>query len=152
MNKVLVIYYTRTGTSRDVAKYVTEKLDCDLKVLTDNISWSGFFGFLYGGRCSAKRERIGYSTLDVNLKEYDKVYFVIPVWAGVMQPTVRTFIEDNVELLKEKTDIIFTAGGKVRHNAYDDFHKYLPLGKCIGFSKNTVKSGEYKYMLNSFLL
>ncbi|MBE3088681.1 MAG: flavodoxin family protein, partial [Actinobacteria bacterium] len=43
---ILVVYYSRTGTTRKVAEYITKQLGADMEEIIDMKKRSGIWGFL----------------------------------------------------------------------------------------------------------
>ena len=50
MNSPLVVYYSRTGNTRKLAKIIAEKLKADIEEIEDSTSRSGPLGWLRAGR------------------------------------------------------------------------------------------------------
>ena len=88
--KVLVVYYSRTGTTRRVAEYLAEYFRFDLDVIVSD-SRSGALGYVKSGYESAfgKRPPISFSK---NPEDYDLVIVGSPIWAGTIASPVRSYL------------------------------------------------------------
>ncbi len=151
MNKTLVIYYTRTNTSVKVADYINTLIDCDVISLTDNINWKGLFGFLHGGKKSSKLEKVEYNPINSDLDSYEHIILISPIWANRMTPTFRSFIEDNLTVLQNKSSMIFHAAGRVGDKAIPDLHSYLPNAKTLSIVRKDFKSNNYQQLITDYI-
>ena len=50
--KILVVYFTRTNTTKKIAETLGNKLGADVEELKDNKNWSGPLGYLRAGRAA----------------------------------------------------------------------------------------------------
>jgi flavodoxin len=97
--KILVAYYSKTGTTERVAKDIAAKLNADVEKIVDKKSRSGILGWFIGGKDASKRTtEIGVPSKDA--AKYDITVIGTPVWAWNMTPEVRTYIEQNKNKLK----------------------------------------------------
>lgn len=97
--KVLVLFYSRTGNTKKVAKYLSKYLDVDVdEIKTDNRK--GFFGFLKSlfESVSRKKPVIEYSK---NLKNYDLVILGSPFWVGTLASPTFPVLDELEELKKD---------------------------------------------------
>lgn len=99
--KALVVYYSRTGTTRKVAEKIAAALKCDIEEIIDTRDRSGAWGWLRGGGDAARSKRTVIRKIEKEPGTYDVVIIGTPVWAFTMAPAVRTFIADQRERLKE---------------------------------------------------
>jgi flavodoxin len=90
--KTLVVYYSRSGHTRQVAELLAEKLSADLQELVDSNSRKGLIGWLKSGRDAIKQRETELAPLDHRPEDYDLVVVGTPVWAAHPAPAVRTFL------------------------------------------------------------
>jgi len=45
-SRILVVYYSRSGTTRKIAEALSEALTCDLEEIVEDTSRSGLFGYM----------------------------------------------------------------------------------------------------------
>ena len=60
---ILVVYYSRTGSTRKVAEYITKQLGADMEAIIDMKKRSGVGGFVLGGKDSLNRKETKISEI-----------------------------------------------------------------------------------------
>lgn len=91
----LVVYYSRSGTTKKIAQIIADKKDAKIVEITEDAKRGGAFGFIKGAVDSVRSKSTNIKYENVNLKDYDKVYLGTPVWASKPTPAVVKFIEEN---------------------------------------------------------
>lgn len=94
--KVLIAYFSRTGNSRKVAKYIQKSIGGDLvQIKTKNPYPSDY------DKCVSQAEkeleddiRPEITTRVKNFAQYDEVVIGYPIWWGMAPRAVCTFVED----------------------------------------------------------
>ncbi|MCX8182972.1 MAG: hypothetical protein N3F08_00925 [Crenarchaeota archaeon] len=90
--KLLVAYYSRTGTTRKVAEVIAEVLKCDVEEIRDLKNRVGVLGWLSSGM-DATLKRLTKIEKPVKLPElYDVTIVGTPVWNSTVSTPVRTYI------------------------------------------------------------
>lgn len=91
----LVVYYTRTNKTQEVAETIADMKDAQLLEIHDKTNRSGALGYI-GGAISAIRDSSTPIEYDIkDLSKYDIVYLGTPVWASKPAPAIREYIEQN---------------------------------------------------------
>ncbi|MHC2382978.1 flavodoxin family protein [Bradyrhizobium liaoningense] len=93
--RILVVYYSRTGTTRKVAQSLSAALSCDSEEITEAGSRKGIFGYLRSA-VEARRQipsRIAATVRDPSL--YDLVVIGTLVWAWSLSSPVRAYLLAN---------------------------------------------------------
>lgn len=98
--KPLVVYYTRTKTTKQVGERIADKLKCDFEEIIDLKDRSGAKGWLSAGKDALLKSITRISGVSKDLSEYDIIIIGTPVWAGNMAPAIRTYIKKNKHKLK----------------------------------------------------
>lgn len=91
----LVIYYSRTNTTKEVSQIIAEEKGAKLVEIKDKKSRSGALGYALGALDSVRGKKTNIEYEKVNLSEYDTVYIGSPVWASKPTPAVLQYIEEN---------------------------------------------------------
>lgn len=91
----LVIYYSRTNTTKEVSQIIAEEKSAKLVEIKDKKSRSGALGYALGALDSVRGKKTNIEYEKVNLSEYDTVYIGSPVWASKPTPAVLQYIEEN---------------------------------------------------------
>ena len=117
--KVLVVYYSRTGTTRKVAEAVARKLDCDLEELVDTKKRSGALGLIGAGADAHRKKLTVLGELECDPAAYELVVVGTPVWAGTMTPAIRTYLTEHKEGLPQVAFFLTTGGSGVERTFED---------------------------------
>lgn len=91
MTKILVVTYSRTGTTLRVASEIAEALSADVHEIEEVIDRRGWRGWLRGSIESLTR---GLPSIQqtLHLTDYDLVILGTPVWFGSMASPMRSFL------------------------------------------------------------
>jgi len=106
--KVLVVYYSKTGKTKLVAKEIAATLNANIRRVEEIKKRKGFLGFI-SDVSHARKEKCSEITeikpMDFNLDNYDLLFLGTPVWALKPTPAINTFISK--ANFKDKKVIIF---------------------------------------------
>ena len=90
--KALVVYYSRTGTTRKVAEAIAGLLRCDIEEIKDTRSRAGAWGFVRSGEEATLKALPEIVEPARDPGEYGLVIVGTPVWAWTMSSPVRTYL------------------------------------------------------------
>lgn len=90
--KTLLVYYSRTNITKEIAETIQKKLDCDIEEITDNNKYSGKLGFLKGGMNAAMGRTTDINPISKNPSDYDLIIIGTPVWASNMATPIYTYL------------------------------------------------------------
>lgn len=149
--KTLVVYYSRTGNTKKVAKIIADKLKADLDEIIDLKNRSGILGFIFAGRDAVKKNltKIAFTK---NPADYDLVIIGTPVWATTATPAVRTYLSQNKKSLN--TVAFFTTSGGDSPRKTVAFLEKLLERKAMasaGWTTNELKNNTLEPKLDNFL-
>jgi len=108
--RTLVIYYSRTGTTRKVAELITGMLEADSEQVKDKKKRSGFFGYLGSGFDAVFKKTTTIETIKKNPASYELIIIGTPSWGAALTPAIRTYISQNKNKIKY-TAFFVTQGG-----------------------------------------
>lgn len=103
--KTLVVFYSRTGTTRRVAEVIAAELSADARAsadakasvdveeIVDKKNRQGLLGAVIGGRDATFRRAADIEEPKHDPAGYDLVVVGTPVWAWTMTPAVRAYLE-----------------------------------------------------------
>ena len=106
----LVVFYSRTGTTRGLAGQIADMLDCQAEEVVDVQPRSGLLGFVKGGMHALKGRPTQIGEVKNDPAAYDLVIIGTPVWAGTMTPAIRTYITQQKDRLPEVAFFLTTGG------------------------------------------
>jgi flavodoxin len=107
---VLTVFYSRTGTTKNVAESISRALSCDIEEIIDTKNRTGPLAYIASGREARKKKLAVIQPVKKNPQLYDVVVIGTPIWAGTMATPVRTYISQNKEHFK-KVAFFCTCGG-----------------------------------------
>ena len=104
----LIVYFSRTGRTRKVAKAIQAATDFDLEEIEEEVGRGGPLGFLKSGMESTRRMLPKIKPLTRNPSEYDIVVIGTPMWAANMSSPIRAFITEHKDTIN--TFALFCTG------------------------------------------
>lgn len=148
--KALVVYFTRTGNTEKVAKFMAEKLSADIEQITEKKDRSGVLGYIGAGRDAIKKKGTPINECKYDSSQYDIVLIGTPIWAYTMTPPILSYLEANSSKFL-KVAYFCTHGGN--HGETFD-HMETAGGKpsaLLEIRDKSVKTDEFKPKVESFL-
>lgn len=148
-SKILVLYYSRSGTTKKLGESIKEILNADSEEIIDNTSREGIFGWLKTGRDSMKKKLTEIKEITKDPSKYDLIIIGSPVFAGSLSPAIRTYLSKNKGSLKK---IVFysTHGGESPGKIFLQMEELInkkPI-KSFSYRSKNIKNGNYKEDLN----
>ena len=149
--KTLVVYFSRSGNTKQVAEKLAEKLEADTEAITEPGSRKGPMGWLKSGTESARGIVPEISPINSNLSEYDLVVVGTPIWAGSVASPVRGFMVKHGKELKQAA-FFCTMNGDSYEKTFEEMeshHGKEPVATAH-FKAETIKDGSYLSDLDSY--
>lgn len=109
--KTLVIFYSYTGKTREIAKKIAETENTDLIEVKEKKNRSKLNAYLIGSFASMRQKATELLEFDGDFSKYDKIVIAMPIWAGYPAPPMNNIIG----LLPDGKDvelILTSASGK----------------------------------------
>ena len=151
-NKILLIYYSRTGYTKKIMNYLSEKTKSDIEEIKEDKDRSGIIEYIKSGYESLTKKKPEIHELKNDPADYEMVVIGSPVWASRMASPVRTF------MTKYKNDInkaifITCQKGTVNGKAFDDMEETLEKKeiKSLGLREEHVDNDIHKVMIDDLL-
>lgn len=98
--KTLIVYYSRTGHTQEVAEAIAAELEADIVRIEDIADRTGALGYLRSGLDALLGRSASIHPTEADPADYDLVIIGSPVWSGRLSAPVRTYIADNKATLK----------------------------------------------------
>jgi flavodoxin len=117
--KVLVAFYSRTGTTKGVAEELAKSLGCESEEIIDTKSRSGFFGILSAGWSAMFRRLTVIEEVKKNPEKYELVVVGTPIWAGRAASAARTYLSQYRDRFK-RVAFFCTCGDPNQKGAFED--------------------------------
>jgi flavodoxin len=93
MKKTLLVFYSRSGYTRQAAQAIAGMLDCDVEEIQDATSRKGWLGYLRSGYDALKNKSAAIKPAKKNPADYELVVLGSPVWASHVPSPLRTYID-----------------------------------------------------------
>ena len=106
-SKPIVVYYTRTGTSRIVANILKDKFSCEITEIKSTEDRDGYLGAFTCVLDSLLDRDDIIEPFNKDLKGYSPIIIATPIWLGKISSPVRTLIKQAG--LKDKDLYLFIA-------------------------------------------
>ena len=91
--KSLVVYYSLTGKTRLIAQTIAQALSATLVEIREKKPRKlGPFIYLIGGFGAMTNRGSKINPIDVDLRQYEKIFVGSPIWASRPVPAVNSFI------------------------------------------------------------
>lgn len=152
-HNILVVYYSRTGSTRKVAKYIAKQLGADIEEVIDLKKRSGLWGFIIGGRDALKRKETKIKEIKKIPAQYDLVIAGSPIWAGNIVPAVRSYLNQYKTSIKSLA-LFTTSGGAISDQVFQEVRGLLgkELVSLTGICTKELKDDPiFKAKLSSFV-
>lgn len=150
--KTLVVFYSRTGTTRLVAEAVAQRLNADLEEVREVHPPSQFFGYLKAMLQTWFQRVPPIAEAEHDIATYDLVAFGCPVWASTMPGPARRYLE------RERDGITRLAGFCTHHDSGADstFARMESVGgkkleARAAFKEESVRSGDAEADIEAFI-
>jgi flavodoxin len=90
--KSLIVYYSLTGKTKLVSQVIVEALNATLVEIEETrpIPWP--FVYLSGGFAAFMNRGSKINPIDVDLKQYERIFIGSPIWAYRPAPAINSFI------------------------------------------------------------
>lgn len=99
--KTLVVFYSRTGTTKKVAEAIGKNLNCDIEELIDTKNRMGFFDWLRSSRDAMRKKLTIIKEIRYRPSDYDIVIIGTPIWFEMPAPAIRTYISSHKDSFKK---------------------------------------------------
>lgn len=152
--KVLVTYFSATGTTKDVAERIAEAVGADLaeiapaEVYTEaDLDWHDKTS-RSSVEMADENSRPAIKEMSVSPADYDVIFVGFPVWWDLAPRQVNTFIESNE--LAGKTIVPFaTSGGSSIDNSVKDLRRLYP---SLTITDGRLLNNESKQTISDWAL
>lgn len=110
MKKILVVYFSRSGYTRQVAEAIAAQLGADIECVREFRGRLGILGYLRSAREALQQRTIAIRAPAKNPSDYDLLIIGTPVWASNMCSPIRAYITAQMNSLG-RVALFCTQGG-----------------------------------------
>lgn len=151
--KMLVLYYSQTGTTQVVAEELQKQLGADIDSIVPVEPYAGDFQATIqrGQREMQSGETPALKPLTVNIADYDVIFIGYPIWFGTYAMPIATLVKEND--FAGKTIVPFcTFGSGGLNTSTDALKAALPKAKIqAGYGVRTARILAVEKELDRFL-
>jgi flavodoxin len=147
----LVVFYSRSGMTRRVAREIADTLACDVEEIIDLKNRKGPLNYFTAGRDATIKASTKIKEPIRNPGKYDVVIIGTPIWNMNVTPAIRTFIKKHRSQLK-KVAFFCTSGGTSCGSIFAELEKICgkkPLA-TLHVTSSEVKKGSYGHNVRLF--
>jgi len=149
---ILVVYYSRSGTTETVARAIAEATGAGVEPLVDTVNRGRALGFVRSVRDAASRRQTTLQPLSVDPADYDLVVVGTPDWGKSVSAPVRTFLAIHAGRLRQVA--FFLTDGEAEHaRVFREMASLVgrePVAQ-LGIPHDEVDRGAYREQLAAFL-
>ena len=151
--KMLVLYYSETGTTKTVAQELQKQLSADIENIEAVEPYSGNFQetMQRGQREMQSGEMPALKPLKSKIADYDVIFLGYPIWFGTYANPIATLVKNND--FAGKTIVPFcTFGSGGLNTSAEALKKALPKAKIqAGYGVRTARVAAAEKELDRFL-
>lgn len=144
MSKVLVVQYSRTGTTRKLAEAIVAATGWDLEDIVDTRDRSGILGFLRSGFEAMLGRQTRLRPAQKDPRDYDLVVIGSPVWDKTVSVPVHTYLAEHAQDLR-RVAFFVTFGGDGSAPTFDQMARLAgqaPLSR-MAVTQAQLQAGEH---------
>ncbi|MCX6795968.1 MAG: NAD(P)H-dependent oxidoreductase [Candidatus Falkowbacteria bacterium] len=153
--KTLIVYYSRTGTTKKVAEALKARFAnltiCDIEEIISIKNRQGLIGYLLSGYEAMREVPAQIKPLTKNPADYDLIIIGTPVWGYNISSPIRAFLNKNKDQLK-KVAFFATCGGSGQERTFQrmaDVSGLQPIA-MLYFKTADVVQGKMEEKINEF--
>jgi flavodoxin len=150
--KILIAYYSRTGTTKVVAERLAQELGADVDEIVDLQERLGPVNYMRAAR-AAKGLKTTEVRYERNPEDYDVIVIGTPIWWNNLPPAPRTYLS-SFDLRGKRVAFFITSQGEERENVFSQLIELTNGADVLGtfgVLQKVVKSEDYSEALVTFL-
>ncbi|HXV56772.1 MAG TPA: flavodoxin [Gaiellaceae bacterium] len=150
-DRILLVYYSRSGTTATLARAIAEATGADVEELVDTVRRSGALGFVRSVRDAAARRPSAIEPLTRDPAVYDLVVVGGPDWGGAASGPVRTFLQSRRGRLP-RVAFFLTDGTSDHEKVFRDMAELAGTDPVatLGVPHDEVRPGGYEERVEAF--
>lgn len=150
-SRIMVVFFSRTGTTARIATQIAEALGADLEVIEEPSSRRGIGGYV---RSAFEALAKGLPTIRTRRdpRDYDLVVLGTPVWGGTMASPVRAYIHEHEGALA-RTAFFVVMGGAGGDDTLREMQMACGVSErpsCV-FRQGLVEHDLHRPLLDDFV-
>ncbi len=151
--KALVIYYSRSGNTKQIADYIEEKTNADVIRLETVRTYPSNYDEMLDTAKEEQRNggRPELRNKNINIEDYDIIFLGYPIWWGEIATPVYTFL-DEYDLSGKKIAPFVTSGSSGLSGTPSDIKREEPKSEVLDAMSITSSTlNNYKSLTDNWL-
>ena len=149
--KILVVFYSRSGTTRTIAEALAAELKCDVEEIIATKDHAGLLGITRSLIEATRHRPAQIKPASRNPASYDLVVIGTPVWAWSVSSPVRAYLMENAKRLPPVA-FFCTFGNRGDNSTFAQMQELV--GKAprasVAFKMRDVVAGNFRPRLAEF--
>jgi flavodoxin len=108
--KALVVYYSKSGNTREIGQNIAREIQCDIEEIYDTQNRSGIIGYIKSAYQANRGKLTTIKPMEKDPSNYDLVIIGTPIWASRPAVAVTTYLTENKDKFKDVAFFV-TYGG-----------------------------------------
>lgn len=152
MADILVTWFSRSGSTEQVARALADRLGADAEPILTSTSYAGTEGFFRGLWQSLLRRPPATRTA-ANPAAYRLVIVGTPVWAGQPSAPVRSYVRQHGPRIRALAAFCVSGSGAAYDDLFDEIEDLTgySLVATLSLAQRQVLSGEANATLDAFV-
>jgi flavodoxin len=148
----LVVYFSRTGTTRTVAEAIAALCHADIEGIREQRSRTGVWGYLRSAREALRRRAVEIEPPTRDPADYDLVVLGTPVWASNVSSPLRAYMTQHKGQLR-RVAFFCTQGGSGATSVLQDMSALCgqPPIATLALKESDVRAGRHSQSLQQFV-
>lgn len=151
--KTLVIYYSRSGNTKQIADYIGERTNADVIRLETVSTYPSNYDEMLDTAKEEQRNggRPELKNKNINIADYDTIFLGYPIWWGEIATPVYTFL-DEYDLSGKKIAPFVTSGSSGLSGTPSDIKREEPNSEVLDAMSITSSTlNNYKSLTDNWL-
>lgn len=145
-NKTLIVYFSHSGNTKQIAEWIQGKTNADIMRIEPEIAYPSGYQETIAEMSKQNKGKIlpPFKKADVNIQDYDTIFFGYPVWDMRLPPVVRAFLSDN-DFSKKTIFPFHTHAGYGTGKSVGEIKEFAPKAKVAAafpVKDRSVKDAE----------
>ncbi|MBQ9214983.1 MAG: NAD(P)H-dependent oxidoreductase [Bacteroidales bacterium] len=153
-DKILVIYYSQSNTTKTVAQEIQKQLGCDIAEIECVEPYTGDFGAVIGRWQQEQKDgkTAEIKPLSKNVADYDVIFLGYPIWGGTYASPVATFLK-NTDFQGKKVVPFCTFGSGGLNTSTDALKKNAKNANIVeGYGIRQARIAKVSGEVEQFLI
>jgi flavodoxin len=148
----LVVYFSRTGTTRKAAETIARKLGADLEAIHEPKDRLGRRGYVRSLLDAVFSRWVPIDVLGRDPSRYDLVVVGTPVWGQSVSAPMRTFLSNHARRLP-RVAFFVTEGGSGDRRAFEQMAQVVGADPVatLALAQRDVESGKASRAIDAFV-